>query len=985
MKKDLKKIVFNILILIALFFVFYFCITRFKYIYGSTTDWNIQHYLIPEYFRKLFYATGDLFPDFAFNLGSGQNIYNFSYYGLLSPVILFSYLLPFVGMREYIIGSTIFLLLLSAVLMYFFIKKKHNCSIAFICGFLFLMATPIFFHSHRHIMFINYLPFLIMGYFGVDRYFEKNKPILLTLSVFLMIMTSYFFSVSGIVSIILYGIYCYIKKNKNITFTRFIKDGILFLIPIIIGILMSCVLIVPTFYSLLNGRDSGSSINIFKLFLPNINIKNLLYSTYSAGLSSLALFSLIDNACFKKRENRFLSISLIVLLIIPFFMYLLNGFLYVEPKVLIAFIPAFIVLIADTLEGIKDKTINFKMVMMLTIIICCLSNFFKQFSLLFVLLIELPIMLISVFLSYRKNTFKYIYILLFPVLFITSVTFNLGDELVRRDYQDTNLDKINNILENDSSFYRIGIYDKKLATVNNIYDLEYYETTVYSSSASHHLEDFYYNRIGNEIIFRSHRQMPTTNNLFYNIYMGNKYIISNKFDSYLYEEKEEDIYVNNYVLPVGYATNKLMSLKYYESLSYPDNIYAFLDYVIVDDNEILAPFEARFEKIFLDADIIYNEVNYKREIFDLKVKGNKSSKIKLKINNDLRDKVLMIKFDMDYQENCSVGDTSITINGIKNKLTCEGWKYQNNNYTFEYILSDKNLDTLDIVFSKGEFLITNLEFYVIDYDDIYDIVEFVDPFIIDRNKTNGDFIYGDINVSNDGYFNISIPYDKGFNIYVDDEKIDYEKVNVDFIGFKIDKGHHDIRIEYQAPFKKIGLFLSVIGIILFTLEVFMVSIVRLIGNIISEIKNPQTKLGKLGMGMYKKYKELFNYLVVGVLTTVISIVSKWILLFTIFDAENAFELQVSIIISWILSVLFAYFANRIFVFCSKNKNIFKEMVSFFGARVLTLVMEMVIMWFFITLLGLDSNIWVMIWTFVTQVLIMVCNYIFSKLFVFKKK
>ena len=61
------------------------------------------------------------------------------------------------------------------------------------------------------------------------------------------------------------------------------------------------------------------------------------------------------------------------------------------------------------------------------------------------------------------------------------------------------------------------------------------------------------------------------------------------------------------------------------------------------------------------------------------------------------------------------------------------------------------------------------------------------------------------------------------------------------------------------------------------------------------------------------------------------------------------------------------------------------MISFFGARVLTLVMEMVIMWFFITLLRFDSDTWVFIWTFVTQVLIMVFNYIFSKLFVFKKK
>ena len=86
-----------------------------------------------------------------------------------------------------------------------------------------------------------------------------------------------------------------------------------------------------------------------------------------------------------------------------------------------------------------------------------------------------------------------------------------------------------------------------------------------------------------------------------------------------------------------------------------------------------------------------------------------------------------------------------------------------------------------------------------------------------------------------------------------------------------------------------------------------------------------------------------NYLIVGVLTTVVSLGSKWALLFTILDASNAFQLQVSIIISWICAVLFAYFANRIFVFNSKSKKILKEIVSFFGGRVATLLMEMVMM------------------------------------------
>ena len=137
--------------------------------------------------------------------------------------------------------------------------------------------------------------------------------------------------------------------------------------------------------------------------------------------------------------------------------------------------------------------------------------------------------------------------------------------------------------------------------------------------------------------------------------------------------------------------------------------------------------------------------------------------------------------------------------------------------------------------------------------------------------------------------------------------------------------------------------------------------------------------------LYKQYEEIINYVIVGVLTTVVSLIVKWGLLFTILDAKNAFQLQVAVVISWIVAVTFAYITNRIYVFKSKSKNIFKEVISFFGARLLTLGIEMVVMWFFVTLLKLDSDIWVLIWTVAAQVIVIILNYVFSKLFVFKNK
>ena len=149
--------------------------------------------------------------------------------------------------------------------------------------------------------------------------------------------------------------------------------------------------------------------------------------------------------------------------------------------------------------------------------------------------------------------------------------------------------------------------------------------------------------------------------------------------------------------------------------------------------------------------------------------------------------------------------------------------------------------------------------------------------------------------------------------------------------------------------------------------------------------NILVRFWRWGWGIYHKNEELWNYLIVGGLTTVVSIAVKWGLYFTIFDVDNAVEAQAGVIISWIAAVLFAYVTNRIYVFKSKSKNILKELSSFIGARLLTLGMEALLTYILFTLLGLTSKGWVIGVTFIIQVLIMVFNYIFSKIFVFKKE
>lgn len=138
--------------------------------------------------------------------------------------------------------------------------------------------------------------------------------------------------------------------------------------------------------------------------------------------------------------------------------------------------------------------------------------------------------------------------------------------------------------------------------------------------------------------------------------------------------------------------------------------------------------------------------------------------------------------------------------------------------------------------------------------------------------------------------------------------------------------------------------------------------------------------------LYKKYEEIINYLVVGGLTTIVAIGSKLLLLATILDQTNGLELQIAEIISWLLAVTFAYMTNRIFVFKSKTSGskCAREIFNFFKGRIATQLIQMFIMWFFVTLLELDSNVWVLVFTLVCQVMQIVLNYVISKLLVFKK-
>lgn len=131
----------------------------------------------------------------------------------------------------------------------------------------------------------------------------------------------------------------------------------------------------------------------------------------------------------------------------------------------------------------------------------------------------------------------------------------------------------------------------------------------------------------------------------------------------------------------------------------------------------------------------------------------------------------------------------------------------------------------------------------------------------------------------------------------------------------------------------------------------------------------------------KKIKEIIMYLIFGFLTTFISLLVYYLLVLTIFNPDNSIELQVSNIISWVAGVLFAYITNRKYVFESKNKNKLKEACNFTLSRTVTLIIDMLIMGIGVSILSLNDKILKIF----SQIAVIILNYVFSKIFVFKKE
>lgn len=809
-------------------------------VYGSKDDWASQHYAIPEYFRTLFYSTHSLSPSYAPNIGGGENIYSLSYYGLHSPVILFSYLLPFVPMGSYIIAASIISALFSEGALYCLFRRRYGTAVTACVTLFFALSVPLIINTHRQVVFTGYMPFLLLAMHCADGYFRHGRRSALIISAFLMIMCNYYFAVSALTSLLCCGAYI-LLSDTDAKPRELLRRFLPYAAALGVSVLMSAGLLLPTAYVLIHGR-SGANCAPLSDFLPSVRFDKLTYFGSTMGLSAFGVFSAIYALFRGKRATRFIASGVLLSAVFPGITYLLNGTLYFDPKVLFAFLPLALIPAAELLKRCFSELparfgglfswealAVFGAATAVSAVCCKFSVFIIAF------IVDAALFVIGALLI-AKTSKKGFCCLFFAFPFAATVIGAHYDALqTKESYRLVNSATVAGLVSEVSQddMVRTAIDTTRLYTVNKVYSERHYQDTIYSSVHSQDYNRFYLSEMYNENEYRNSALTTRSRNILFNCYMGNRYYITHEPVSFcgleLIKQAPDGfcLYENPNALPLIRTGAEQMSLRQYKSIEYPHNIEALLKYTVVPDE--LPDVEFSPSAVQVDAGDIFDLAecsavsgNYETELADgvrtIRPEGGILS-YTYTLPESVRGKILLLRFHVGDEKPLSSfswergGDVRIKINGVKNTLTNPEWKYRNGNNLFEYVISDMS-DELDIELTGRELMLSQLTVYALEPEFLDGLTDGLSPFRADMERTGGDLICGSLSAEKDGIAASGLVYQDGFTVLVDGEEVDPVKVDTAFLGFPVTAGDHEIEIRFTAPLLGIGQLASSSGLLL---------------------------------------------------------------------------------------------------------------------------------------------------------------------------
>lgn len=907
-------------------------------------DSNTQYVTFLTYLRTILLGQNNF--KYTFSSTLGQNMIPLIGYYLMS---VFNILVIFFKPENMKILITILMILkiglCSTTMEYYLSKKYHKNTLLFSICYGLMTYNIVYMY---HIMWFDSIILFPLVILGIDKIFSNKSPLLYIISLSLAIIFNYYIGTIICITSVLYFIYKYIFTHNKINKFKVITE---YLLTSLLSGMISAFILLPSLLGLMNGKLMNTPVKfgfnttytniIAKAFTASVGVNETWHGGPMIGASMLVFILVIlyfFNKKITKKEKIINAISLFILATTFTFKPLCllfhgltepNCFNYRHAFIFVFFTITLAIRSYNKNEYSKKTYQNVKYILIILSIIILLSNFkFNQTTYNISIIISIILGLLYIYKLQNKKTIIYLLLIdLFINTFANVTMLKLSDKQYMNQYKNYYIETNEAIKSiKDNTFYRTEkTFDReqnqKMLSINDSMIFNYNGISHFDSTSSEKIENLF-EKLGQRKLLT--RVYYNNSSYLLDSIFGIKYILSkNQYKNYdlIKEINNIKIYENPYYLSIGY---KIKNTK----INLNENPF-------INQNNLIKQFTGLNKDIFTKA-------KYTKEETENKIIYNIEPK------NENLYLYIPVKEPLNYPNiKVYINDKFYT-----NYLTKYEWSTlylgnykENTKITLEY--------TNKVDLNEIYFYYENLN----NFEKHYNILK---NNQVNINKITSSNLIGDINIDEKSNILFTIPYDEGWTIKVDEKETKKIKTMDSLIAIELEKGSHKIELNYEPKGLKLGLYITIIGLFI---TIFYITLRKKLWNI------------------YEKYKEIFNYIIVGALTTLVSLLSYYIFS-RILNIEKTIPFIIANTLSWILSVLFAYITNKIFVFetKTKTKETIKEAIKFVTSRIITYLIDLTLMFVLVKLIKLNNDISKLS----VQFIILILNYILSKLLVFKK-
>lgn len=794
---------------------------------NKTFIWRIdglsQHVVALKYIRQYIINlfTGGKMPMVDLTLGQGFDVIGtLNYYGFGDPITLLTVLFPenqmelmyevLIFVRMYLSGLTVAYLL--KVLGRTKISAVLPASLAYaFCNYALLggIRHPLFFNG------VMYLPLLIAG---VELAISKKKIKVLTIVVALSFINNYYFMYINTVMAVIYFFIRQLGEYRQNKLKGFLKRAGRIVVAYLWGSAMAAVILVPSVYAFMNNVRTTTKLAGPSLFFEEDYYKNLFYSFFVSGgnmnqwsipgigvVGVIALFMLLGKRTKAGKKLLFGFVVFLAMMISPSVGKFMNGFSYVTMRFSYGMALLLAVMVAFAIEETHVIYKAMPCFLVLLTITNIVINFFMIFDS-----------------SFSYNCMDYV-----------------NRNTLEKEMHSEDVQVIKNI--KDKSFYRT---ERKRERINKSAYSNFYQTGFYYSIVPDKITDLYISTCLSDC-YRAYVIQGLEDRIGMLSLASVKYYVNYKDKApYGFEKISEDtingkkvyLYKNKNHLPLGVTYTSYMTREQYNSLTPVERELALLNSAVVDNGKDGINNRKSVNGV-KKTEMKTVEENGKSMIVDDSISntGRSSESLKTKSGSSInyrfegeKNSLTYLVFQGVHVKDNDQGDTSAEYLSDCNSGNMrvigdysDGY-YNKAASVFEIGYSEKKQTKLQIKFNKDrEYQFKSVYAAVVPAKEYDNAIEKLKANTLTNVKIETNKITGKISTKEKRILQLSLPYSKGYSVYVDGKKVKTFTSGIGYLGVELEKGTHSVEVKYVTYGIIPAATVSVVATLLFILQLFV--------------------------------------------------------------------------------------------------------------------------------------------------------------------